>query len=306
MSILGYSLAGLVVGTAVGATGVGGGSLMTPILILVYGINPSIAVGTDLLYASISKTFGTWLHNNNRSVDWRIVGWMSLGSVPAALLTLLGMEPIGNAKQLDQLIKLTLSTAIITTALFTLFQNRVMALAGRGRDVPAPHDETLSLTGRQKGLTLLSGLFIGSIVTISSVGAGAIGMVILLLLYPRHRPIALVGSDLAHAVLITAVAGAGHARLGTVDYSMLLGLLIGAIPGIWLGSRIGFKLPPMALKQAVASLLIVVGSITLYKALPKDAVAATTKAPVVAPEASAAPAAESGSPAQQNPTSSTR
>src|SRR5690348_7999605 len=116
---LAYSLAGLVVGTAVGATGVGGGSLMTPILILFYGVSPSLAVGTDLLYASASKSFGTWLHNKNQTVDWRIVGWMALGSVPASLLTLMLLSHIGNSKQLDYLIKVVLSTAIIATATFT-------------------------------------------------------------------------------------------------------------------------------------------------------------------------------------------
>lgn len=257
----GFSIAGLVVGTAVGATGVGGGSLMTPILIMFYGISPALAVGTDLLYASISKSFGVWLHGKNGSVDWRIVGWLSAGSVPATLLTLVLIDGMGHTAELDRLIKLTLSGAIIVTALFTLFQDLIRSRLRLDR-------VRGELTPRlQHGLTLLSGLVIGTVVTISSVGAGAIGMMLLLLLYPKHAPVRIVGSDLAHAVLITAIAGIGHARQGSVDYSMLLWLLLGALPGIWAGSRVGFRLEPRRLKQAIAGILIVVGCMTLTKAL---------------------------------------
>lgn len=257
----GFSIAGLVVGTAVGATGVGGGSLMTPILIMFYGISPALAVGTDLLYASISKSFGVWLHGKNGSVDWRIVGWLSAGSVPATLLTLVLIDGMGHTAELDRLIKLTLSGAIIVTALFTLFQDviRSRLRLDRVRGELSPQF--------QHGLTLLSGLVIGTVVTISSVGAGAIGMMLLLLLYPKHAPVRIVGSDLAHAVLITAIAGIGHARQGSVDYSMLFWLLLGALPGIWAGSRVGFRLEPRRLKQAIAGILIVVGCMTLTKAL---------------------------------------
>lgn len=275
MSSLAFSIAGLVVGTAVGATGVGGGSLMTPILIMFYGVSPSLAVGTDLLYASISKSFGTWLHNKNQSVDWKIVGWQTLGSLPAALLTLVFIEHFGKSNSLDSLIKLVLSVAIVTTATFTLFQGQVLAWARRRRG-----DGPLNTTEprHQRLLTVLSGVLIGAVVTISSVGAGVIGMMLLLLLYPKHRPVSIVGSDLAHAVLITAIAGAGHARLGSVDYSMLFYLLLGAIPGIWIGSRIGFKLPPERLKTAIAMLLILVGSISLYKSLQTSSAAIVTEA----------------------------
>lgn len=257
----GFSLAGLVVGTAVGATGVGGGSLMTPILIMFYGISPALAVGTDLLYASISKSFGVWLHGKNGSVDWRIVGWLSAGSVPATLVTLYLIDGMGHTAELDRLIKLTLSGAIIVTALFTLFQELI---ASRLRIDRVRGELSPQL---QHGLTLLSGLVIGTVVTISSVGAGAIGMMLLLLLYPRHAPVRIVGSDLAHAVLITAIAGIGHARQGSVDYAMLFWLLLGALPGIWIGSRVGFRLEPRRLKQAIAGILIVVGGMTLTKAL---------------------------------------
>jgi uncharacterized protein len=263
---IGFSFAGLLVGLAVGATGVGGGSLMTPVLILFYGVSPALAVGTDLLYASLSKSFGVVLYRNHGSVDWRIVGWQALGSVPASLLTLWWLHRIGNTAALDHLIKLVLAVAIVVTATFTLFQSRITAWV-RPLMLRAQTSEPPAIGPRlQRSLTLLAGILIGTVVTISSVGAGAIGMMLLLLLYPRHQPVKLVGSDLAHAVLITAIAGVGHAQFGGVDYHLLVWLLVGALPGIWLGSRIGFRLDGTALKRAVAGLLLVVGTMSLAKA----------------------------------------
>jgi len=261
--MLGYSLAGLVVGFAVGATGVGGGSLMTPILILGFGITPAVAVGTDLLYASLSKMFAVGLHGRNGSVDWSIVRWMSVGSVPAALLTLLFIRLYGEGESLDRLIKLTLSFAIVLTATGTLFRRQLLDFAKHER---FQWLHTLHERG-QRGFTILAGVLIGSLVTISSVGAGVIGMMFLLLLYPRHTAIKLVGSDLAHAVLITGIAGLGHAGLGTVNYAMLGYMLIGALPGIWLGTRVGFRLPDAKLRPLIAGLLLFIGAGMLTKAL---------------------------------------
>lgn len=257
----GFSVAGLVVGVAVGATGVGGGSLMTPILILFYGINPAVAVGTDLIYASLSKSWGVWLHGQRGMLDWRIVGRLAAGSVPASLVTLVWLDAVGKSAALDQIIKVMLASAVIVTATFTLVQDallRHLHAASRVADAIARH-QTMG--------TVLSGVLIGTVVTISSVGAGVIGMMLLMLLYPRHAPLRLVGADLAHAVLITAIAGLGHARLGTVDWLMLSFLLVGAIPGIWLGSRIAFRLGAAALKRAISILLLLVGGLTLAKAL---------------------------------------
>lgn len=264
MQGFGFSIAGLVVGIAVGATGVGGGSLMTPILILFYGVSPAFAVGTDLLYASISKSFGVLLHKRNGSLDWSIVGWLSFGSLPATFLTLLFLHNYEKGPQLDHLIKLILSIAIITTAGFTLLQDYVLGFLRNHR-----HYSVLRKLREQnqRSLTVISGVLIGSLVTISSVGAGVIGMMLLLLIYPRHSPIKLVGSDLAHAVLITAIAGAGHASLGTVDYSMLGYLLVGAIPGIWIGTQLGFSLPEKPLKRVIAGFMIFIGGTMLAKLL---------------------------------------
>ncbi|PTU30823.1 sulfite exporter TauE/SafE family protein [Stenotrophobium rhamnosiphilum] len=263
MQDFGFSVAGLFVGIAVGATGVGGGSLMTPILIMFYGINPAIAVGTDLLYASTSKSFGVLLHGRNGSLDWRIVRWMALGSVPATLITLVFLHNFPKGPGLDGLIKLTLAIAIIVTATFALFQDQLMRLIKRGNQgaVVEPSER------KQFQLTVLSGVLIGTLVTISSVGAGVIGMMLLLLIYPKHAPIRLVGSDLAHAVIITAIAGAGHASLGTVNYALLGYLLLGALPGIWIGSRIGFNLPEKLLKRVIAGFLIFIGGTMLLKAM---------------------------------------
>lgn len=261
MSQLGYSVAGLLVGFAVGATGVGGGSLMTPVLILFYGISPAIAVGTDLLYAAISKTFAVALHGRNGSVDWRLVGMQAAGSVPAVLMTLWLLRGQGDLQGLSQLIRMVLSAAIIITATFTLFQEPLLR---RLRARPA--GSGWLTVPRRRALTVASGALIGVVVTISSVGAGVIGLMLLMLLYPRHAPIRIVGSDLAHAVLVTALAGLGHASLGTVDYAMLASLLAGALPGIWLGSKVGFRLPPLMMKRSIAGVLIFVGATTLAKA----------------------------------------
>ena len=261
MHELGFSVAGLLVGFAVGATGVGGGSLMTPVLILFYGISPAMAVGTDLLFAAVSKTFAVALHGRNGSVDWRIVGLQALGSVPAVLLTLWALHGFGNMAGLSHLIRLVLSGAIILTATFTLFQEPLLRRL-RGR----PGADAWLTAPRRRVLTVIAGALIGTVVTISSVGAGVIGMMLLMLLYPRHEPIRIVGSDLAHAVLVTAIAGLGHAELGTVDYNMLGALLLGSFPGIWLGSKLGFRMDALVLKRSIAGLLIFVGATTLAKA----------------------------------------
>lgn len=262
MQELGFILAGLVVGTAVGATGVGGGSLMTPILILFCGIKPAIAVGTDLLYASISKAFGVTLHGRNGSVDWQLVGWLSIGSLPATAITLLLLRRMDAGPALDHLIQMVLSAAIILTASFTLLQEPIGRLLARG-GLTVDDDVLVRV---QRPLTVVAGILIGTLVTISSVGAGVIGMMILLLLYPRQPPLTLVGSDLAHAVLITGIAGLGHAGIGSVDYRMLALLLVGALPGIWCGTRVGFRLSPKLLKRVVAGFLIFIGVTMAIKA----------------------------------------
>lgn len=203
------------------------------------------------------------LHQRNGSLHWPIVGWLAVGSVPASLAMLVFIEQHGSSADLDRWIKLTLSIAVITTATFTLLQDQILKLVRRSENANG-----IGFFERHQKLgTVLSGLLIGAVVTISSVGAGAIGMMLLLLLYPKQQPLRLVGADIAHAVLITGIAGLGHAKLGTVNYQLLGWLLLGALPGIWIGSRLGFRMDAKSLKRAIAVMLIVAGAMTLWKAI---------------------------------------
>jgi uncharacterized membrane protein YfcA len=224
-----FMLSGFFVGLLVGQTGVGGGSLMTPILVLLFGIHPATAVGTDLLYASATKSVGTLVHGLNHTVEWRIVRRLASGSVPATVITLLSIshyDITGTASA--RVISLVLGIMLFLTALSLIFRNRFLNFMG-----PMLERVTPLQAGR---LTVLTGLVLGVLVTISSVGAGALGVTALLLLYPRVPMAVIVGSDIAHAVPLTLVAGVGHWWLGSVDWMLLTSLLSGSIPGIILGS----------------------------------------------------------------------
>lgn len=254
--MFGFTLAGLAVGFAVGATGVGGGALMTPLLILLFGVAPSVAVGTDLLYAALTKGFGVYLHRTQGTVEWRIVGLLACGSLPASLITIAVLRVVGINEGMEGIITFILCAAIVATGLMTLLRERI-------RNV-SQHESlrVLKVVHRRMRtpLTILSGVVLGVVVTLSSVGAGVIGAVILLLLYPRLPAISVVGTDLAHAVPLTAIAGIGHLSLGTVDVHMLGYLLMGSIPGIYLGTRIGFRLPDHVLRPVIAAVLILIAA----------------------------------------------
>jgi uncharacterized membrane protein YfcA len=248
-----YSLAGFAVGVLVGLTGVGGGSLMTPLLILLFGIHPAVAVGTDLLYAAVTKTAGTAVHSFNGSIDWSIVRRLSAGSVPATIITLLLLKQIGISSVLaNAIITIGLAFALFITALALIFRK---AIAGRYAD-------TLRSISPNKILimTVAVGAVMGALVSVSSVGAGAIGVTALVLLYPNLPTARIVGSDIAHAVPITLIAGAGHWALGSVDGAMLLSLLVGSIPGIVIGSYMTIRTPETTLRFALAIILMVVGA----------------------------------------------
>lgn len=251
-----YTVAGLLVGFAVGATGVGGGSLMTPILILGFGLSPASAVGTDLLYAAITKSFGVLLHGRQGTVEWRITGLLALGSMPATLVTVLALRSgaIGHAQ--ESVMTYTLGAAILFTGLFTLFKPQIKRLSERRLD---QHCLQRLRERWRMPATALAGAFLGVVVTLSSVGAGAIGTVILLLLYPGLSAISIVGTDLAHAVLLTAIAGIGHLTLGNTQLPVLGYLLLGSLPGIFLGTRIGFRMPDGVLRFALVSVLMAAG-----------------------------------------------
>lgn len=259
--MLGFTLAGLLVGFAVGATGVGGGALMTPILILAFGIVPATAVGTDLLYAAITKGFGVVLHRKAQTVDWRVVGLLAAGSAPATLVTslLLGGS---HGESSDTLILSVLAVAIIVTSILTLVRAPLQYwVAKKSTRERKPLDKRWANV-----LTVIFGALIGVLVTISSVGAGVIGAMVLMVLYPKMRAISVVGTDLAHAVPLTLLAGILHyINLGTVDFQMLGFLLVGSLPGIYLGTKLGFKLPDRILRPTIAGVLLLIGCSLLFK-----------------------------------------
>jgi len=248
-----YAVSGFFVGGLVGMSGVGGGSLMTPLLVLLFGIHPSTAVGTDLLYAAATKTVGTAVHGASGTVDWGIVARLAAGSAPATLITLLLLAHA--EKQwvaTNHVITVVLGVAMIATAVAILFKNMIVR---RFRNGAGPMDP-----GRATALTVALGALLGTLVSLSSVGAGAIGMTVLLVLYPTLPINRLVGADIAHAVPLTLIAGFGHWMIGSVDFHLLGSLLTGSIPGIILGSLLASRVPERILRPALASALVLVGS----------------------------------------------
>ena len=249
--------AGALVGLVIGLTGVGGGSLMTPILVLGFGITPAIAVGTDLLYAALTKCSGIYFHHKNRTVDWKIVVLLGSGSVPSSIITISFLEHLKSTGfNYDDIIILTLGVMLILTAFIILIKNRLISF------IHANHADSFVVNfvrNYRPQITILCGCLLGCVVTLSSVGAGAIGSAILFLLYPRKSSISIVGTDIAHAVPLTAVAGLGHLHFGSVDFNLLFGLLAGGVPAIYLGSLIGKKLPDKILRPLIALLLLAMG-----------------------------------------------
>jgi uncharacterized protein len=247
-----FALSGFVVGLLIGQTGMGGGSLMTPLLILVFGVHPATAVGTDLLYASATKTVGTLVHGLNHTVKWRIVGLLAAGSVPTTALTLLVIAHFDiTGSTASGIISKVLGVMLLLTALSLVFRRQFLALAGSRLAAITPGQTTL--------LTVVTGALLGVLVTISSVGAGAIGVTVLLLLYPRLPMANIVGSDIAHAVPLTLVAGIGHWYLGSVNWLLLTSLLTGSVPGIILGSYVAARVPDAVLRPILAVTLVMVG-----------------------------------------------
>jgi uncharacterized membrane protein YfcA len=252
-----YSLSGFAVGVLVGMTGVGGGSLMTPLLILLFGIHPATAVGTDLLYAAATKTGGSLVHGYARSIDWRVVRRLASGSIPATVVTLAVLSHFNlNGDAARGLITLMLSIALFVTAFVLVFGGAIVATY-RAR--------VAELDPKRTAInTVLVGTLLGVLVTISSVGAGAIGVVALVLLYPQLPMAKIVGSDIAHAVPLTLIAGLGHWMMGSVDWYIIASLLFGSLPGIFLGSYFAVRVPERALQLVLAATLFVVASRIAY------------------------------------------
>jgi len=253
-----FVFAGFAVGLVVGLTGVGGGSLMTPLLIFIFGVKPHLAIGTDLLFAAFTKMGGTVSLARARVVDWRVVGQVAAGSIPASLATLYLLQLLGPANPATQtLMTTTLGLALLLTAVATFYK------AVRGKAAPtriAPELIDQATRARHWALPVLFGAVIGTLVTITSVGAGAVGVIVLMLLYPALPLPRIVAADIAHAVPLTLVAGLGHASIGSVDWPLLLKLLAGSLPGIWVGAHLVHKTPDRVIRSLLSMLLAYAGA----------------------------------------------
>jgi len=238
------------VGILVGMTGVGGGSLMTPLLVLLFGFHPATAVGTDLLYASVTKSVGTAVHGSRQTVDWRIVMGLAMGSIPAAIITIFTMSRLGATGTHTQILNLLLGAALLLTAVATFFRPVILKWTGEHF-----HPEGKTVISRW---TVLIGVMLGVLVSITSVGAGALGTTALLILYPRLPIAKIAGSDIAHAVPLTLIAGLGHWWMGSVDFSLMGALLIGSIPGIVIGSLFASRSSDNVLRPLLAVTLLLV------------------------------------------------
>jgi uncharacterized membrane protein YfcA len=256
-----YAGAGLLVGTMVGLTGVGGGSMMTPILLLVFGQSPSVAVGTDLLFAATTKLVATASFGVSRRVDWPIVGRLLLGSVPGSAAVVVGLWLARHTPTAADAITLhAIAIILLFTAVALVFQTQLQRV---GAKLTA---RTLVRVERHKFLlTALAGLTLGVAITLTSVGAGALGVVMLVALYPlRLTADRLVATDIAHALPVTLIAGFGHALLGHVNFNVLALLLLGSIPGVLIASRISIRLPARITRILIAVMLGTVSERMLF------------------------------------------
>ncbi|MBU6950538.1 MULTISPECIES: sulfite exporter TauE/SafE family protein [unclassified Hahella] len=250
MEILLYIVAGAGVGFLVGLTGVGGGSLMTPLLIL-FGFPAHTAIGTDLLYAAITKSGGVVTHARSGTVNWKLAATLGAGSIPASIITTQVLAHyFPHPEAYKHLLTTSLGLMLIVTAAVLLFKDRLLR---------ASSGATVMSDERRAGVTVFMGVILGVFVTLSSVGAGAIGTALLMLLYPALSSSRVVGTDLAHAVPLTFIAGLGHMQLGNIDYYLLGSLLIGSLPAIHFGTALAKRMPSAVLRPALASMLLIIG-----------------------------------------------
>ena len=249
------SCAGFLVGLLVGFTGVGGGALMTPLLVLVFGIAPQTAVGTDLLYAALTKTAGGWVHGIRGAVDWEVLRRLWLGSMPMAVLTLIWLHKSPENNGLAKWIIPVLAVALVLTGIAMLARPVFHRIGERLRT-----DFPRRFKAYQPALTVFAGALLGFFVTLTSVGAGALGAVMLVYLYPKRlKGQNVVGTDIAHAIPLTLLAGLGHAKLGHVDFTLLGELLVGSIPGITVGSLLSHRVSSKAVRNGIAIMLLIIG-----------------------------------------------
>lgn len=245
------TLCGFGVGAIVGMTGVGGGSLMTPLLLSVFRLSPAVAIGTDLWFAAITKSAGAVSHHRAGQVDWRLTGLLLAGSIPAALGTIALMHMTGLTKAWAGTLTFSLGIALLLTAIVVAYRKAWHRVGLRLEGLIPP--------SHKPALTVLCGLILGVLVSLSSIGAGAIGATLIMLLYPRMEAHRVVGTDIAHAVPLTLVAGIGYATLGHVDWQLLLSLLLGSIPGIWLGAQLTRTMPERLVRALLCVSLVAAG-----------------------------------------------
>ncbi len=244
-----YIVSGFAVGLLVGLTGVGGGSLMTPMLTLMFGISPTVAVGTDLAFASITKGAGTLAHRFRDTVHWDIVKRLSIGALPAAIIAAIALKQFGALdKEIAQFIRYSIAGSVLLTVIALLLRGRMVAWINQ-------HPEKQLQGNYLVAATIISGAILGALVTISSIGAGAIGATLLVLLYPRLSSAEIAGTDIAYAVPLTAIAAFGHWWLGSINWVLLGTLLVGSVPGIVLGSLAARAVPEKVLRALLATTL---------------------------------------------------
>lgn len=267
-----YTIAGFVIGMLVGMTGIGGGSLMTPVLILLFGIHPSVAVGTDLLHAAVTKTAGSLLHGLSGTIDWRVVRRLTVGSIPMTAVTISALSTVDiNGAAGRELVNTVLAVALVVTAVALVFRDRIVARHAARFDALTPRQVAV--------LTVIIGGVLGAIVSISSVGAGAIGVTCLVLLYPKLPMARIIGSDIAHAVPLTLAAGIGHWLLGSIDLHVVGWLILGSVPGILFGSYLAIRIPEAALRFVLAAMLMVVATKLSFGLFPSPSDVVAVRAP---------------------------
>ena len=252
-----YVLAGAGVGLAIGLTGVGGGSLMTPLL-LQFGFPPHVAIGTDLWYATITKGGGVYFHKKNHNIRWKIVALLAAGSLPASIITSWVLSQFFDGPEAyAHVLKYSLGIMLVLTSFVIFSRDWLQKLGKENKEDFQPDHE---LGNRKRAIiTVCMGVILGVFVTLSSVGAGAFCAAILMLLFPLLPAIHVVGTDLAHAVMLTFIAGLSHLTLGNVDFMLLASLLVGSIPATYVGARLGTKLPDKIIRPILAGLLMVLG-----------------------------------------------
>ena len=255
---LSYIVSGFAVGLLVGMTGVGGGSLMTPLLTLLFGVPPSVAVGTDLAFASITKSAGTLTHRLRDTIRWDIVKRLCIGALPAAVVSTLALKSFGTlSPEIGQIIRYSIAASVLLTVVALIFKGRMLAWINA-------HPEKQLQGNKLAAATIIAGAVLGVLVTVSSIGAGAIGATLLVMLYPRMTSAEVAGTDIAYAVPLTAIAALGHWWLGSIHWELLASLLVGSLPGITLGSWVARSVPEQFLRVLLAMTLTGVAIKLIY------------------------------------------